>query len=263
MKLLLLNSEISELFNKSLLGGFSISASNYAFFTGFNVKDNLENNEQRQCIYSDANSLYPTILSTFHSTSYTLCTPTRQVTEFEIVSQALKNGDIDFFYHQAFENKIIFYCEVELSFHDEAVLSFLNVDFSSLPFKHCATFNQLTKEQYHWAKAAKRNPQKENPKLMSFLKKKNIVATWAECILYQTCIHDLKITNVFKIVKCNSARIFNKWITRLQNQKNFNPSPLLLRVIKNLSNSLPGEEDQQTDGPTDRQTDRLAEIHEL
>ena len=55
IKLELLDSEIHYLFSQSLLGGFSISSSTYAFFTGFNVKDNLENKEQRQCIYSDAN----------------------------------------------------------------------------------------------------------------------------------------------------------------------------------------------------------------
>ena len=55
IKLELLNSEMHEIFSRSLLGGFSISSSTYAFFTGLNVKDNLENKEQRQCLYSDAN----------------------------------------------------------------------------------------------------------------------------------------------------------------------------------------------------------------
>ena len=49
-------------------------------------------------------------------------------------------------------------------------------------------------------------------------------------------IHDIK-----KIFSLDGARIFNKWVTKLQNQKNFNPSPLLLRIIKGLSNSLPGK----------------------
>ena len=146
-----------------------------------------------------------------------------------------------------FTNGVIYYCEVELSYREEAATSFLNVDFSALPFKHNATFSQLTKEQWQWAKAINRNPYRENAKLMSFLKHNNVVSTWAECILYQTCIHYLTITNIFKIVKCSSARIFNKWVTKLQNQKNFNPSPLLLRIIKGLSNSLPGK---RTDLPT-------------
>ena len=157
------------------------------------------------------------------------------------MSQALYQGDINFFFHETFERGVIYYCEVELSFRDEAAVSFLNIDFSSLPFKHNAAFSQLTREQCQWAKATNRKPHLESARLMSFLKRNNKVSTWAECILYQTCIHDLTITNIFKIVKCDSARIFNKWITKLQNQKNFNPSPLLLKVIKGLSNSLPGE----------------------
>ena len=158
-----------------------------------------------------------------------------------MVAQALTQGDLDFFYHEAFENNIIYFCEVELSYREQAKTSFLNMDFSALPFKHNATAQEMTKEQVQWAKAANLNPCRENSsRLMSFLKKKNTVSTWAECILYQTCIHDLTITNIFKIVKCDSARIFNKWITKLQNQKNFNPSPLLLKIIKSLSNCLPG-----------------------
>ena len=57
IKLHLLNSEISQIYAKSLLGGYSVSSSNYAFFTGLDVKDSLKNMEQRQIIYADANRL--------------------------------------------------------------------------------------------------------------------------------------------------------------------------------------------------------------
>ena len=60
IKLHLLNSEISQIYAKSLLGGYSVSSSNYAFFTGLDVKDSLKNMEQRQIIYADANRLVAT-----------------------------------------------------------------------------------------------------------------------------------------------------------------------------------------------------------
>ena len=184
--------------------------------------------------FSIYSSLYPSVLSSWMPTGpFYLCSPHQRQTEYALVSQALLSNDITFFHDQLHSFGNLFFCEVQTSFHAKAPLNFLNFELSSQPFPYATPPNLLSPEQQA---QMKNNTQK---RLCSFLKKKNFVSNWAEVLIYECAIHDLKIKKIFKIIRCKATKLFDPWISKLQNQKNVIPSTFLVRVVKQLSNSLP------------------------
>ena len=122
-----------------------------------------------------------------------------------------------------------------MSYHPKAPLNFLNFELSSQPFPYATPLNLLSPEQQAQMKS-KNNTEK---KLCSFLKDKNFVSNWGEVLVYECAIHDLIIKKIFKVIRCKATKLFNPWISKLQNQKNVIPSAFLVKLVKQLSNSLP------------------------
>ena len=165
-----------------------------------------------------------------------LCTPTLRHEEFISVSKALLSNDIDYFHHELYINKNLYFCQVEMGFHPKAPLSFLNFELSSQPFPYSTPTTSLSHEQRAQMKFSSGHAEK---KLCSLLINQNIVSNWGEVLVYECAIHDLTIKRVIKIVRCKASKLFNPWITKLQAQKNAPPSTFLVKTVKQLSNSLP------------------------
>lgn len=181
-------------------------------------------------------SLYPSVLSSWMPTGpFYLCSPNQRPTEFALVSQALLSNDITFFHDQLHVFGNLYFCEVQTSFHPRAPLNFLNFELSSQPFPYATPPDSLSPEQRAEMKS-KNNTEK---KLCSFLKDENFVSNWGEVLVYECAIHDLIIKKVIKIIRCKASKLFNPWISKLQNQKNVIPSAFLVKVVKQISNSLP------------------------
>ena len=244
LKLPLIDEKFALLYNKGLTGGFSFTSSNYCDFATLDTETHKKepfNTTLRLGILSDANQLYPSILSSYmpHK-SFLMLSPTENIEEFKIVSTQLISGNIDFFYDQLFENQVVYFCEVEIDYQKGAELSFLNFELSAFPFYEVVPLNMLSGDQRKRANLLNRNPEKETKRLVSYLKKNNRVSQYAENLLYSRNIHDIAITQVFNIIKSTAEQIFTPWIKKLEKVKNQNISKLFNRVIKNLSNSIPG-----------------------
>ena len=164
-----------------------------------------------------------------------LCTPTLRHTDFATVSQALLSNDITYFHDQLHYCGNLFFCVVQMSYHPKAPLNFLNFELSSQPFPYATPLSSLSPEQQAQMKS-KNNTEK---KLCSFLKKHNLVSNWGEILVYECAVHDLIIKKVIKVIRCKASKLFDPWISKLQNQKNVIPSTFLVKTVKQLSNSLP------------------------
>ena len=161
---------------------------------------------------------------------YHLSTPNLRHTEFITVSRALLSNDIDFFYNELHTYGNLYFCQVEMSYQPKAPLNFLNFELSSQPFPYITPIDSLSREQQ--AQIKSRNT---NKKLCSLLKDQNFVSNWGEILVYECAIHDLIIKNVMKIVRCKASKLFDPWISKLQNQKNVSPSTFLVKTVKNLN----------------------------
>ena len=166
---------------------------------------------------------------------YHLCTPNLRKADFNTVSRALLSNDITFFHEQLHTCGYLFFCSVEMSYHPKAPLNFLNFELSSQPFPYATPMDSLNREQQAQIKS-----KKNEKKLCSLLKDQNFVSNWGEVLVYECAIHDLVIKRVLNIIRCKASKLFDPWISKLQNQKNVIPSALLVRTVKQLSNSLPG-----------------------
>lgn len=122
-----------------------------------------------------------------------------------------------------------------MSYNPKAPLNFLNFELSSQPFPYATPLEWLSSEQQAQMKS-RNNTEK---KLCSFLKDQNFVSNWGEVLVYECAIHDLIIKRIIKIIRCKATKLFDPWISKLQNQKNVIPSTFLVKVVKQLSNSLP------------------------
>lgn len=240
-----LTEEFDRIFSKGLRGGFCISNSNYTQFSNLKLTkhpNDPPDNHVRICSLIDVNSLYPSSISSYCPyDNFILLTPFQNKNNFDYVSEKVFEGDIEFFHDQLIYAKTMYFCEVETTHHKNAELLITNLDLSVFPFYEQVSLDMLSQDQLERAKRISRNPAKEPKKLVSYLKTNNTLSDFIENILYCTNLLDVKITKVNYIVKCRAAKIFNPWVTKLQSEKNKNPSPILNKIIKNLSNSIPGK----------------------
>ena len=244
LKLPLVDERFALLYNKGLTGGYSFTSSNYCNFTNLDTNTHTQSpldETLRLGVLFDINSLYPSSISLQNPIdSFVMLSETENREEFDLVSKQLISGNLDFFYDELFENNTIYFCEVETGFEKNADLSFVNFELSSFPFYEKVSLNMLSQDQRMRAKLLNRNPEKEEKRLVSFLKKNNRIAQYAENLIYSRNFHDIAITRVYNIIKSYAGLVFRPWITKLEKEKNRNVSKVFNKIIKNLSNSIPG-----------------------
>ena len=173
--------------------------------------------------------------------TFIMLSATENNDEFDMVSKQLISGNLDFFYAELFENNTIYFCEVETGFEENADLSFINFELSSFPFYEKVSLGMLSKDQRARAQLLNRNPEKETERLVSFLKKNNRIAQYAENLIYSKNFHDITITKVYNIIKSWAGPIFTPWVKKLETEKNRNISKTYNKIIKNMANSIPGK----------------------
>ena len=188
------------------------------------------------------NSLYASLLRQRVAIGdYVLYSKRHNRNGFNTLSQRLVNMDIDFFSKQMHEKNYLYYFVVILSFDDDALFAKQNIDLSLFPFYESVPLDKLSSHQRARAARLKRNPQTEAPQLVSYLKKDLKTSDYSESLIYLMAIHNITIKKVVKIVRSTAFPVFDQWLSRLEEEKRHNVSPILNRLWKSFGNNVCGK----------------------
>ena len=119
--------------------------------------------------------------------------------QFQIASEQLKDGNADFFYQELEQNHTGFFFEVVLSY-DRGNMVASNLDLSFFPFPTQTSLNDLSEDQRQEAKRLNRQPEKEPPKLASYLSDKLTICDYTENLLWLITFHSAKILEIRTII---------------------------------------------------------------
>ena len=179
------------------------------------------------------------MISSYPFSNYHILTASSDHQKFMNLSQKLATADAEYFHDELLFAKNGYFFEVVLGFDEDCLVN-SNLDLSFFPFLSETKTHHLSKDQLHQAKMINRKPEKEGFKLASFLKHSLTVCEHSENLLYLLSFHGAKILSVRSIVSYKSYEFIKPYISMLQGHKNKSISSILTKVIKNLSNCIPG-----------------------
>ena len=165
---------------------------------------------------------------------------TTNTEKFHEISDRLKKVDIDFFSEELHQNNHIYIFEAVLGFTKNAPLSTVNCEISMFPFFETINYERLTSEQRLRGQRLSRDPEKEPPKLLSYLKDGLKTVEYSENLLYLCGFHDVVIKEVKTIIRSQAFPFFRTWLLHLQDEKNKDHSFLIGKLLKTMGNSLAG-----------------------
>ena len=227
-----------------LRGGYAFVNANLCEFRHLEVEqtNSVPFNLIKQISFEDINGLYASLLrQRIAIGDYVSYSRQHNQKGFNMLSQRLLDMDIKFFSEQLHKHNYQYFFVVVLSYDDDALFAKQNIDLSMFPFYESVSLDMLSSHQRERAARLKRNPEFENPQLVSYLKKNLKTADYSENIIYMCGFHNIVLKRVIKIVRATAFPVFDKWLARLEEEKRHNVSPILNRVWKSFGNNVCGK----------------------
>ena len=163
-----------------------------------------------------------------------------QSPQFLFIAKQLKKVNIDFFINKAKSEKKSFLFEVILSYNFLDSLG-NSIDLGCFPFFKNVANEDLSMDQQNELLKSKRNLIREPAKLVSTHENSRRVVDFVDNILYMLTHHSCKVLDVLSITSFETASFFAEYVQSLQIARSIVSSPIQGRIIKNLSNSIPGK----------------------
>lgn len=244
LKLQVPSKKIAKIYALGLRGGYAFVNANLCEFRHLETEqtNSVPPEFIKQVSFEDLNGLYSSLLrQRIIIGHYLLYSKRHNRKDFDMLSQRLLDMDIDFFANQMLENNFVYFFVVVLSYDDDALFAKQNIDLSFFPFYESVSLDQLSTHQRERAGRLKRDPASEGAKLVSYLKRDLRTADFVENIIYQMAIHHASVGRIIKIVRAKAYPVFNPWISRLEEEKRHNVSPILNRLWKSFGNNVCGK----------------------
>ena len=238
------SKKVAKIFSLGLRGGYAFVNANFCEFRHLEVEqtNSVPYHFLKQISFEDINGLYASLLrQRIPIGDYLVYCKKRNRRHFDMLTQRLLNMDIKFFSEELHKNNHLYFFVVVLSYDNDALFAKQNIDLSLFPFYENVSLDQLSNQQRVRAARLKRNPQKESPQLVSYLKKDLETSDYAENIIYLCAFHNIFIKKIVKIVRCTAFPVFDQWLSRLEEEKRYNVSPILNRLWKSFGNNICGK----------------------
>ena len=245
LKIRVPSRKIFSIYKGALRGGYAFVNANYCEFRDLEVgqtNSSVPENMLKQASFEDVNGLYMSLLKQRISIgNYVFYSRLHNKKEFETIAQHLCSMNIDFFSKELHEKNHMFFFVVIMSYDDDALFAPQNIDLSFFPFYDRISLDMLSSHQRTRAQRLKRDPGKENFQLVSYLKKDLKTSDFASNLLYMQAFHNATIKRVVKIVRSTAFPVFNRWLSRLEEEKRRNVSSILKKTYKQFGNNIAGE----------------------
>ena len=237
-----LSSEIYQKFEQALIGGYSVNAAYFSYFNmGFTEKDNSLSDTITSASLVDFNGLYPSALQCqLPYRNFVLLQKEDNNLQFRYISKQLKDMNMKFFVDKATHEKTSFLFEVILDYNFEDSLG-NSLDLGIFPYFRKVANTELTRDQQDVLDELSRHCDREPAKLISAHRNNHHVTDFVDNIAYLVYLHSCRIVEVLSIVSFETAPFLQRYVQQLQDERSRSPSTILARIIKNLSNSIPGK----------------------
>ena len=238
------SKKIAKTFSLGLRGGYAFVNANLCEFRHLEVEqtNSVPPNLIKQISFEDVNGLYASLLrQRIAIGDYILYSKQQNQKDFNMLTQRLLDMDIEFFSEQLHKHNHQYFFVVILSYDDDALFAEQNIDLSMFPFYEAVSLDMLSSHQRERAARLKRDPQRERPQLVSYLKKNLKTADYSENIIYMCSFHNIILKRVIKIVRATAFPVFDKWLARLEEEKRHNVSPIVNRLWKSFGNNVCGK----------------------
>ena len=242
--------KIFRFYSAGLRGGYAFVNANYCEFRHLEVNqtNSVPRNMIKQVSFEDVNSLYASLLKQAISIgNYVFYSRRHNKRQFDMISQRLLAMDVEFFTKELRQRNHLYFFVVIMSFDEDALFAPQNVDLSFFPFYDKISLDMLSPHQRIRAERLKRDPSKESFQLVSYLKKDLKTSDFADNLVYMQAFHNATIKQVIKIVRSTAFPVFRNWLSRLEEEKRRNISPILNKAYKQFGNNICGKSHQKLD----------------
>ena len=160
-------------------------------------------------------------------------------THFNHIVRQLSDLNIDFFVEKSvYEQKgFLVTCTLGYNFQDSLENT---IDLSCFPKYQRVSMDQLTRDQIWSFNNESRNIEKDPAKLISSYENENLVTDFIDNIIYLLINHSCSILSVESVIVYEHSSFMLEYMNYLQSARSLATSNLEGRLIKNLSNSVPG-----------------------
>ena len=167
--------------------------------------------------------------------NFVLLTKDGNSPQFKYIADKLREVNIEFFVNKAENERKSFLFEVVLSYNFKASLQ-SSIDLGCFPFFKNVANSELSSDQQRHLAQTKRDCSREPAKLVSTHENNRVVVDFVDNLLYLLRFHSCYIVDVLSITVFETAPFLADYVQSLQVARSRAVSPLLGRIIKNLSN---------------------------
>ena len=218
----------------SLVGGYSTVNCAYNFATNAIFPEG----KVSLMSFKDACSLYTTCLTLdLPIDSFLMMSQDQNGQLFNIYRQKILTYDTNFFALEKETRNYSFFCKVQLEYNTN-YSKYFSQDLSSFPQKRTISPDCLSYHQRQHILKSGRNYTK-SPRLVSACHPA-IVYQHLESIFFEAVYLGATVVEVFEIIRSRSTPVFRDYISKLNQKRGQEKSPIHARTIKSLSNCLTG-----------------------
>ena len=172
---------------------------------------------------------------------------------FQFISERLTSLDVEWFCHQAEQEKKGYIFEVTLDYDYQTSLC-SSIDLGAIPFLRKCHMSELSVEQQEDLISQGRKPNHSAIQLTSNHDIEHLRVEFSYNLIYMMLNQGFSVKKIHCILSFTTENLLGDYLDFLQKGRQKSTSPLLARLIKNLGNAIPGKTDRRTDRQTDRQT---------